>query len=168
MPIRDSLNELPGALWISILLGITSFSISQTCLPWSDLWVLQRYHTKGADTPLPKVCSGTGPLPLFRKPWFPGIFRHFLGGDFWDSQIAVSREDEVDMLGSGDQCPFQEKRKCPNVLSGFLVMCWVHRGRSDTAANANANSDAPENSLANCGNQVPKKKLRIKRCEGIR
>ena len=26
----------------------------------------------------------------------------------------------------------------------------------------------PENSLANCGNQVPKKKLRIQRCEGVR
>ena len=44
----------------------------------------------------------------------------------------------------------------------------VHRGRSDTAANANANSDAPREFTSEFNHQISKKKLRIQRCEGIR
>ena len=45
----------------------------------------------------------------------------------------------------------------------------VHRGRSNSIANANANSDASrENSLANVCQQISSKKPRTKRCEGIR
>ena len=48
------------------------------------------------------------------------------------------------------------------------LLSWVHRGRSDRAANANAISDAPWNLLANSRHQISIKKLRIQRCEGTR
>ena len=44
----------------------------------------------------------------------------------------------------------------------------MHRGRSDTAANANANSDAPREFASEFWPPISNKKLRIKRCEGIR
>ena len=44
----------------------------------------------------------------------------------------------------------------------------MHRGRSDTVANANAILTCPENSLANFGQEMSKKELRIKHCELIR
>ena len=52
---------------------------------------------------------------------------------------------------------------------GVLYQVWVHRGRSDTAANANANSDATQNKpLANFSHQISNRKLQIMRCEGMR
>ena len=37
------------------------------------------------------------------NPDFPGIYRQFPGeGGFWGPQIAISGEDEVDMLGSDE------------------------------------------------------------------
>ena len=44
----------------------------------------------------------------------------------------------------------------------------MHRGRSDTAVNANANSHAPGNSLANLSHQISNTELQIMCCEGIR
>ena len=37
----------------------------------------------------------------------------------------------------------------------------MHRGLSDTVADANANSDVSEDSLANFGHQISREKLRI-------
>ena len=40
---------------------------------------------------------------LIESPEFPGIFRHFPGEGFWSPQIPLSGEDEVDVLGSGEE-----------------------------------------------------------------
>ena len=40
---------------------------------------------------------------LIGNPEFSGIFRHFPGEGFWGPRIAFSREDGVDMLGSGEE-----------------------------------------------------------------
>ena len=39
------------------------------------------------------------------NPEFPGVFRHFPAEGFWGTRIAFSGEDEVDMLGSGEESP---------------------------------------------------------------
>ena len=42
------------------------------------------------------------PSYLIGNPEFPGIFQHFPGEGLWNPQIALSREDGVDMLGSNE------------------------------------------------------------------
>ena len=63
---------------------------------------------------------------LIGNPEFPGIFRHFPGEGCWGPRIAVSGEDEVDMLGSGElRLAFPPNGAMPPPLG-----TWFHTGTS--------------------------------------
>ena len=52
---------------------------------------------------------------LVGSPEFPGVFRHFPGEGLWGPQITFWGEDEVDMLGSGEQSRGIKKDKLEGI-----------------------------------------------------
>ena len=62
--------------WQFALLGSVFGSISQTCFPWSDLWVLQRYCTRGAPSP-------PSPLRMLKKIQKRRTWYHPRGTSWW-------------------------------------------------------------------------------------
>ena len=66
-----------------------SISISQTCLPWSDLWVLQRYRIRVAPSPLPR------PLRMLknnsRETYLVPPKGHILVKNMWSESEVVQR-----------------------------------------------------------------------------
>ena len=62
-------------------------SISQTCLPWSDLWFLQRYRTGGAPSPFPRPLRM--PKNTSKETYSVPPEGHILVKNMWiDSQVV--------------------------------------------------------------------------------
>ena len=119
-------------------------SISQTCLPWSELWALQRYRTRGAPSPLPRPLKNA---QKYFKRNVPGTTRR-----------AHLGEEHVKWLSGCAEVPYQGRplikltiHRAPRMPNNSSKKCAWYQARRHVCAKARLRNHDKGKQRGQCG-----------------